>query len=415
MREILFRIANWFRGDSTWKYYQEYKVNQFYSLDEIKQKQLEKLKRLVEHAWNFEVYQKLWGEKPIIESLEDLNRLPPISKKDFKGYEHTFEGTKDSTSGSTGEPFDFYLDQEAIERKKARGRFSYDMAGLKFDDKLCVLWGLHNYDSFKGRMYRKFIQRTLDISALDMDDKSMLEYINKINKFRPNVIQAYTSAIYAFSQFLDKNKLKLDIKLNSIITSGETLTSVQREMIENVFGCRVINRYGSREFGCIAEECECGNMHVMEDLIVESKDGELLITNLENLAMPFIRYKIGDMGFVDHTTVKCLCDRGLPILKIIEGRVSEYIVSPSGKILSLHFLTLLFQDHKEINQFQIIQKSKNDLELLLVVDSLRLVDILQIESELKKEIDMNIRTRVVNEVELTKAGKRRLIIVENDR
>jgi len=410
IREQILKLVLKVKKDKSWEYYRTLKKFQNQDLKRIQERQLVKIKKIVEKAWEFEVYKKLWRFQPNILKIEDLKKLPTISKKDFKGYK--FKGIKNFTSGSTGEPFEFYTDKESVEKKRARGFLSYEMAGMKIDDKFCILWGLNHMEGIKGKIYRRLVHRTLELSAFDMNENKLKEYILELNRFKPKFIQAYTSAIFALAKFMNLKKIKLSTQIKAIITSGETLTIAQRNEIEQAFNCKVINRYGSREFGCIAQECEFKKMHIMEDLFVESQEGEILITDLTNFAMPFVRYKIGDEGEI--FTKECLCKRGLPIIKEIKGRVSEYITSPSGKIISLHFLTLFFQDYASVKQFQVVQKKADLLEVFLVMDKEDNRVQERIKREFEREFMMKVEIKRAESIELTKEGKRKLIIKEKN-
>jgi len=402
--QLLYRSILKIKGDRSWECFENLKSREFDGIDEIKKRQLVKLKRIIDHAWKFDVYKKLWGKKPVINKISDMEKLLIITKKDFRGY--SFDGRKDSTSGSTGEPFEFFLDKKAYENKKARGFLSYSNIGLEFGDKFCILWGFHSGD-VKGSIYRKFLQRVLSLSAFEMDDKNMHKYVFEINKYKPKIIQAYTSAIYSLAKFMKRNNLSLEFKLRGIITSGETPTSTQRKIIEDVFNTRIINRYGSREFGCIAQECEYGNMHMMEDFIVEEKNGNILVTDLNNFSMPFIRYEIGDCGYIKNIG-KCKCGRHSFIISELAGRVSDFILCPSGKIISLHYLTLLFQEYYEdIDGFQVIQKSPKDLDVRICKTTNNKFE--ELKKTLETETGMNIKLIFVKNISLTNAGKRRII------
>ena len=122
-----------------------------------------------------------------------------------------------------------------------------------------------------------------------------------------------------------------NIGLKAIFCTGEVLYDHQRELISETFGVPVANGYGARDAGFIAHECPAGKMHIAaEHVIVEILDesgqsvpkgevGEIVITNLDGYAMPFIRYKTGDLGAL--ADEQCPCGRGLPLMKEI-GRAS---------------------------------------------------------------------------------------------
>jgi phenylacetate-CoA ligase len=109
-----------------------------------------------------------------------------------------------------------------------------------------------------------------------------------------------------------------------------------RKSIEKAFGCQVFDHYGSREIGSIASECEehSGYHIAAENVVVEfvkddehvsqGEDGVILLTGLRNYGMPFIRYQIGDVGSPSKET--CNCGRGLPLMKSVKGRISQFFV-----------------------------------------------------------------------------------------
>src|SRR5262249_55637025 len=136
----------------------------------------------------------------------------------------------------------------------------------------------------------------------------------------------------------------------AMITSAEVLTPDERDLLEEVFCCPVFNRYGCREVGVIASECPAHRgMHVMaEGLYLEiERDGRpaapggpgcLLLTDPLNLAMPLIRYRVGDVGSWDEGP--CPCGRGLPRLKEVAGRVTDFLVGGDGRLVSGAFLSV---------------------------------------------------------------------------
>jgi phenylacetate-CoA ligase len=162
---------------------------------------------------------------------------------------------------------------------------------------------------------------------------------------------------------------------------AETLSAADREVIEQAFGCPVFDRYASREFLEIATECPDGGdgLHINpESLVVEVVDrdnqwvdceqrGRVLITDLHNWVMPFIRYDIGDIAVWGG---RCSCGRGFPLLRRIEGRSSECFILPSGRRISSTELTYLIKAYTDvIREYQAVQAANGDVELLIVPDA----------------------------------------------
>jgi phenylacetate-CoA ligase len=231
--------------------------------------------------------------------------------------------------------------------------------------------------------------------------------------------------LYIYLQSLLKKKKIKGFEIKSIISSAEVLYEYQRELIESVFHCKVFNRYGCREFGNIAHECsEHSGMHInVEHVYVEcikedgepaalGERGELIITDLDNYGMPFIRYKIGDIGELSDR--KCNCGRVLPLLKEVGGRTFDIIVGTNGRCLGGTFWTLLFRTaFNGIQQFQVVQVSKNKINIKLVIDALfNMKDIDKLINKIQEYCgnDMQINIRIVDKIPLTESGKFRFVI-----
>lgn len=162
--------------------------------------------------------------------------------------------------------------------------------------------------------------------------------------YRPEVIRGYASSVYMFAKYLKDMGVR-SIKPRTILTSAEMLFPQYRTTIEEVFGCKVYDYYGGREIGALAIECEEHNgFHISaENVLMEfirdneqvtDESGSIYVTNFRNYGMPLIRYDIGDIGKPSQES--CNCGRGLPIIKTLDGRASQYIAiydKDKGKIV----------------------------------------------------------------------------------
>jgi phenylacetate-CoA ligase len=379
-------------------------------------------------------YRSLFKKESIkpsdIKSPEDMRKIPVTTKEDFrKNFPDKVTAKNvdkknfmlNSTSGSTGTPFAFYIDKQLIEMERAHLQRGYSWAGLSFGERFISLWGPHNV-TFAKRI-TEFFKRRKMLSAFEMNDEKMSCYVDEISRYRPKIIEAYVSAVYGLSKFMLDKGIRVG-GVNSVVTSAETLSSAHREAIEEAFSCPVYNRYGSREFGTIAHECEehaglhvgCESFYVeflKEDgsLADDGEQGKIMVTSLENYAMPFLRYDTGDLGvFSDE---KCACGRKLPLIKELSGRVIDLVKTPSGKIISVHYLTLLFEDYSQyFKNFQAIQRRKDFLEVLVEPTE-------KLSKEVEEEVvgkirehtggDMKVSMKRVSEIPLSSAGKRTIL------
>jgi len=210
---------------------------------------------------------------------------------------------------------------------------------------------------------------------------------------------------------------------SDLVSSAETLDDEMRATIESEFGCPVLNRYGSREFANIAQQCEVGGgLHVFDYRIhVEilrpdgttcdpGESGEIVITDLINAAMPFIRYRTGDIG--TFSAEPCSCGRGSPLLSKVEGRVSEIIVGKNGKYYSCQSPRLFGADIPGIGQMQVIQDSLDLIEVKIVPEDTWSADSQQllIERMLSLLGDVEVKVTLTDEIPVSASGKYRFTI-----
>jgi phenylacetate-CoA ligase len=241
-----------------------------------------------------------------------------------------------------------------------------------------------------------------------------MEYFyRKLLKFQPELIWGYATAMYTFSKFLKDKQLDTNsLNIKVIITTGDLLYDHVREFINSVFNCPVANHYAARDAGVIAGECPKGNMHIhAENVIVESINSELIITHLENYVMPFIRYRIGDIGILSEEL--CPCGRGLPLLKSLEGRTNDILLTPSDK--SVHSLSMVYimRDIKNIKQFKVVQEERDRLVIKIVKESnFAEVDAVYIIRKIKELMgkEINIFFEFVNEIPKEPSGKFKWVV-----
>ena len=207
-----------------------------------------------------------------------------------------------------------------------------------------------------------------------LNDEILLGYYEKLKRFRPKILQAYPTPLYYFACFLEKKNLKISIPYINV--AAEYLYGFQREKIEKVFGIKIFNWYGARELGHLATECKehCGlhvngfgvYLEVLRDGVpVYDQMGELVITDLWNLAMPMIRYRIGDVGIL--TKRKCVCGSELPLLLEVSGRITDTFKKRDGTLIPGVALTnRVIKEHGGIQKLQIIQKDFEIFELKIV-------------------------------------------------
>ena len=249
--------------------------------------------------------------------------------------------------------------------------------------------------------------------------------ISSINREKPKLILSYAQSIYEIAKYINENRIKI-YEPSAIMTSASVLLPHYREKIEDVFKVKVFDRYGSREVGDMA--CECENheglhinmklhyLQIIDDYnnqVVDGERGNIVITTLKNNVMPLIKYKIGDIGIISDK--QCSCGRGTKILKEITGRSINMFKTVNGdKIYPFFSKLFFFKDY--IKQYQVVQE-KIDLVIINLVlnndfNEKIEIDLLRIKNDIKKIMGSKTRVefRFLDNIECTDTGKHLYLI-----
>lgn len=375
---VLFPLHERLKNHRTTARLRELERTQWQSREEIERLRLERLRALIDHARARVPYyrERLAGASPV-QSIGDLTRLPLLEKSIIReqGLRLAAEGAgplkRCHTGGSTGEPLEFYL---------GRARISHDVAakwratrwwGVDIGDPELVVWGSPIELGTQDRLRRardRLIRSEL-LPAFELDDRRIAEALARIQQRRPKMLFGYPSALSLIARHARSRGWRLDdLGIQVAFVTAERLYDNQRADISRAFGCAVANGYGGRDAGFIAHECPAGGMHISaEDVIVEIIDrggrvlpagrpGEIVVTHLASADFPFIRYRTGDIGVVDDAP--CACGRGLPLLREIQGRSTDFVVAQDGTVMHGLALIYVLRELPGIAQFRIIQESR---------------------------------------------------------
>lgn len=427
-RNLFIPIYNWKFGVQYKDILNSLNKSQFFSPEQIRGLQWKKIKNIIEFAYNHnEFYHKHFEKNNIIpqdiNNWDDFSKLPFLTKDDIRNNSDNLISNKyqkenlhhKRTGGSTGVPVHLYIDNYAMNFKRAATHRHNSWANYLPGMKRASLWGDTDKDySLKEKIYMKLYDRTIYLDTLNMDDAYMSEFVDKLHRFQPKSLIGHGHSLYYFAKFLVDNKID-NIKFDGIISTAETLFDNERKVIEKLFGNIVFDRYGCEELSIIASECENHEgLHInAEGLYVEVIDGdettpgELVITDLVNKSMPFIRYKIGDMATVINES--CSCGRGLPKLGKVFGRVTDILYTPEGKKISGVSILDTFVIHIQgFKQVQIIQDKINSLHFKIVKDNNFNDKTIEVLNETVPKIfgpNMKFITEFVDKIEKTARGK----------
>ena len=279
--------------------------------------------------------------------------------------------TYNSSGGSTGEPLRLVQDRYFTDRQMALQWLSFNWAGRYLGQPAVHLWGSEK-DILQQTigMDKKILRHVTNdqyLNAFLMTPEKMRTYLQRINSFPPRLIVAYAQSIYELARFANREKIAVTPQ-SAVMTSAGTLYPFMRQEIESVFQCRVFNRYGSREVGDIACECPAheglhifpwGNyMEIVDELgnpVPDGREGNILVTNLYNYAMPLIRYSIGDRGVLSPAG-RCSCGRRGQILERLSGRNVDVFRKKDGSLVDGEYFTHLLYFKDWVEKFQVVQK-----------------------------------------------------------
>ena len=441
-RHLMAPALDFFRGTQAMKLLRELEESQWRSPHQILELQNHRLRTLIKYAYeNVPYYHRIFDERGLgtgdIEGSHDLVKLPILTKRLIRSniYEITAqsfpveERVQLATGGSTGQPLLFYTSWvDHTDLCIAARQRAHSGVGFELGDKSVSIRNSQPYKSRAGRFWQtpvSFFRRTLSIDVRE----TPADIARKLEAFHPRFITGYPSMIEQVARFI-KITGNLRIAPRAIITGAEQLHDYQRELFRETFGCDTFDFYGSHEEHLIAFECrEHSGYHIAaENVIVEIVDaegktipsgkvGRILITNLHNYAMPFIRYDIGDLGVASDSS--CPCGRGLPLLASINGRDVERILTKSrGEIPGIRIwepFRLLAS--KGVEQFQVVQETHEKVVIKMVLDkevTQEQIDRMnnQIVTEYKSILgeDMEITTEFVNQIVIGPTGKIRVIM-----
>lgn len=418
------------------------KINQFRngqwkSRDDLDTYQKTKLVNLLIHAHAYSPYYRDRFDEVGIRALDlsdprCLELIPLLTKNEINEERARLVSSnhrpliEESTSGSTGEALYFHRDLESWSCLRASAIVNEEWLGVRIGEKRVSLWGapmdIKPSRALRGRIH-DMLNNSLLLSSYELSESAIARYIQRINAFKPVLLVSYPGPLTTFSEYLLKSGQELS-SIKTIICSAETLYPWQKETIERAFSCKVFNRYGSREFGAVAQECterkglHINNHRVFLEIVdddlqpVRSGDvGEIVITDLDNYAMPFIRYRTGDRGAYGDSV--CSCGRGLPLLETIEGRTLDIVKTPNGNRVGGTFWTILLRGRPGIKAFQVVQESLNEIVINYVGDH----EVREIpysaflkEIELKVGPDVAVRFNEVGEIPKTASGKTMFVV-----
>ncbi len=363
-------------------------LNSFYAVDRQSQKNWieDQKKRIVNYHFQHNLFYQqltkqalpaLWSDLPIL-TKRDLQA--PIGQMISQGY-NLSDVYISNTSGSSGHPFFFAKDKFTHALTWTYILSQYESLNIRQGDLQARFYGIPlDKISYAKEKIKDFFMHRVRFPVFDLGDEMLEKFLMQFKGTKIQYVYGYTNSVLLFSQFLVRRGVRLvDVcpTLKRCIVTSEVCREEDKRLIEQALGVLVIREYGASELDVIAIEDIHGRWAVNEaNLFVEvlsddnrvlplGETGRLVITSLNNKAMPFIRYDIGDIGVMEED------DRGL-ILKTLSGRVNDTIVLPSGKKspgLTFYYVSRsILESSGILKEFIIRQTALNSFEFDVVSD-----------------------------------------------
>jgi phenylacetate-CoA ligase len=363
-------------------------------VEQIREEQLNKIRALLNHAYRHvpyyrDLFKRIGAYPEDIQSFEQYSKLPVLTKgiirsnsdkmlSDNAGFA---DRIANATGGSTGEPLQFFQDRRYLNSADAARAWGwYHMAGCRPGDLSAILWGAVRdvkTDFTLAERLRDILKLgEIPLNAFNLSEDRVRYFLKWCTAFRPKILRGYVSAVKEFASYVERNQAQLK-GLKAVILCAEAVDEKTQSYIEDVFKTRSYNSYGGRELSLIAMQCEASSeLHeVSLNNYVEFADfpdkhsldaKTLIITNLNNYTMPFLRYEIGDLG-LPGTPAPCECGRGFPRIKSIIGRTTEILTFGDGtKIAGEMFIHMMKE--LSLGEYQFVQIAPDRLALRTVME-----------------------------------------------
>lgn len=426
----------------------------FWAMDAVKGGKIKKAYELIEKCdkgiWSEEditAYQQQALEKLLIHTKDTVSAYknqtstnladwPVVRKIDLKDNldaHISSDYNKDdliimSTSGSTGTPFRCYQDVDKKRHVNAEVLYYNGLVGFKIGR--CIIYFRSIVGEVSKSRLTQFLQNIRLIDCHNLGDEGVRQKIKEIRKCSKRVggmVLSYTSTLDAYRRYFQKfgiDEVK-DCKLYGIVAGSEMLHDITRDTLQQAFNCKVVSRYSNEENGFLGQDDIDRNVFVVnkadyyfeilkldsDEPVADGEVGRIVITDLYNYAMPFVRYDTGDVGAWVETTHFSKKVKGIGNFG---GRVVDMIFDTKGNQVSPHTITNTMWEFQGIKQYQFIQKALKEYHIVLNLD----VQKFDKEQELVEIVrqrmgaDAIITVEYKDEIPVLASGKRRYIVNE---
>lgn len=337
------------------------------------------------------MYQGAGLEPGDVKSESDWAKIPMLTREalrfnyDTLKADNLITGTYQmfTTGGSSGEPSKILKDQRfATKALKWRGA---RWAELRLGQNLATIMRTHPA-SWKLKLLQWaawFPSKNIMLDAGEMSEENICRFVEEWKRIRPAAVNSYVGGIHQLALYCQERGMELPPPI-AIFTTAAPLGNVTRKEISNAFHAPVYDSYVATEAHPMADQCSCqvksGSraLHIHDDYFhlefvdddgvprPMGEEGDILVTDTGNFAMPMIRYRLGDRGRA--LDGKCACGRPYRQMDAVKGRSFDFIYLKRGRIMGECWATAFDDCLMAIHNFQIHQYSDKSVTLSVVVN-----------------------------------------------
>ena len=365
-------------------------------------------------SYNFDSFSSL----PVLEKSDLINHLDEIKTINEK------KGLVSLTGGTTGASMKVIYTKSDMQERFAIIDHFRAQHGYKLGEKVAWFSGknlISEADINKGICsHYDFINKIRFYSTFHINERNFDIYWKSLNNFKPKFIVGFPSSVYEVCKMADSKGLHLKHKVKVFFPTAETVLPEHREVINRVMGCKLVDQYASSEGAPFILECKNGNLHlhpltgtfeVVDDSMQPALNGELLVTSFTTHGTPLIRYRVKDHIQLSIAT-KCSCGSLYPLVDKIEGRATDYLISPTHGNVNLVNISNSTKGIEGIIKFQVIQEDLYHVHVLVVASNTfeptqKTKFIEALEERFGSEISINLE--IVNDIPTEESGKFRIV------
>lgn len=441
---LFLPLSDLFTNNKIYSFLQFLNKSQYWTREQIENYQNLRLQKLIWHAYkNVPFYRNLFNDLQLkpedIRTKVDLLKLPVITKDELRRNKKDWIAKNirkgdlihANSSGSTGEPFEYYTTKQAESFRKATAIRSWQWMGYSLGDKY-VKTSIRSRASLMKQIQDR-MNSSLFLSFQQFEPEYFHDMIRRIEEYDPLYLRGYpVPLMFLAKQYEAENRIYKGKSLKAINTTGSTLHENERAFIEKYFNARIFDSYsceGGTNFSQCSEEkwYHPSEEYAISEFIFDdfskfdpAHSQRHITTDLHNYACPFIRYDTQDY-VVKGPDESCSCGRKYINISKIKGRDTDILITPSGKYVLMENILGYFEEDFKISnvvkQIQVIQETKEKFVFNMIVNN-------NFTEEIKSGVfsywqkflgpGVNLEIRIVDEIQLTSTGKRRSVIRNSD-